>query len=65
MKYGNMNEAIKTTYFINVNKFITKIGLLNRVKRVNINHNGVLLKEKTRKRGRDEGKVVSSGLTKL
>lgn len=46
MKYGNMNEAIKTTYFINVNKFITKIGLLNRAKRVNINHNGVLLKEK-------------------
>lgn len=46
MKYGNMNEAIKTTYSINVNKFITKIGLLNRAKRVSINHNGVLLKEK-------------------
>lgn len=41
-----MNEAIKTTYLINVNKFITKIGLLNRAKRVNINHNGVLLTEK-------------------
>lgn len=46
MIYGNMNEAIKTTYLINVNKFITKIGLLNRGKRVNINRNGVLLKEK-------------------
>lgn len=42
---GNMNEAIKTTYLINVNKFITKIGLLNRAKRVNINRNGVLLTE--------------------
>lgn len=41
-----MNEAIKATYLINANKFIMKIGLLNRAKRVNINHNGVLLKEK-------------------
>lgn len=40
-----MKEAIKTTYLINVNKFMTKIGLLNRAKRVNINRNGVLLKE--------------------